>query len=472
VFRNRRVRIRIQPRGQVTPYGGLGLAHALVQGLGLPRAIDRGVPIFKLHRPYYESDHVLTHTYNLFAGGDCIEDIASLQASEAFQHLVGACRVPDPTTAGDFLRRFEPAHLDRLQKVFDDAHEKVWKALPRKQRRVATVDLDSTIKEVYGECKQGADFSYTGKWSYHPLLVSLEETNECLRLINRPGNRTSMEGADTALAEVLARLVRCFDQVRVRGDSACYQQTLIRACDAEPQVRFAFVMKTCPQLVARAEALPPEAYHRFDGERPEEAARKARAQARRRRHRTRRSRARARGYRTLRTTEQWVAEFRYRPSWAKREYRVIVRRQTVATSQGQQRLFAKVHYRFVITTIEEGSPTDVVRFAYGRCAQENTIEQLKNGIAAMKMPTGELRANAVFLMAGQLAWNLRAWLSLLALPRESLHWEWKRFRHAFVYVAAQVGTRARSALATISASHRFAAAMLQASQRLEALVFR
>ena len=472
VFCNRRVRVRIKPRGQVTPYGGLALAHALVQGLDLPRAIDRGVPIFKLHLPYHESDHVLTHTYNLFAGGDCIEDIASLQGSEAFQRLVGACRVPDPTTAGDFLRRFTTPHLGLLQKVFDAAHEKVWKVLPRKRRRVATVDLDSTIKEVYGECKEGADFSYTGKWSYHPLLISLAETNECLRLINRPGNRPSMEGADVALAEVLERLVRHFEVVQVRGDSACYDQKLIRACDAQPQVQFAFVMKTCAELVARAEALPPEAYHRFDWERPEEAARKGRVEARRHRRRTRKSRARARGYVTLTTRDQWVAEFRYCPSWADRDYRVIVRRQTVATSQGQQTLFARLHYRFIITSIESGSPMEVIRVAYGRCAQENTIEQLKNGIAAMKMPTGELRANAAFLMAGQLAWNLRAWLSLLALPKESLHWEWKRFRHAFIYVAAQVGARARSVRATIAGSHRFAGAFLQASTRIEALVFR
>ena len=266
VFRNRRVRVRVQPRGQVTSYGGWALAHALVQRLDLPRAIDRGVPIFKLHLPYHESDHVLTHTYNLFAGGDCIEDIASLQGSAAFQRLVGACRVPDPTTAGDFLRRFTAPHLDLLQKVFDGAHEKVWRALPRKRRRLATVDLDSTIKEVYGECKEGADFSYTGKWSYHPLLISLQETNECLRLINRPGNRPSMEGADVALAEVLERLVRHFEAVQVRGDSACYDEQLIRACEAQSQVRFAFVMKSCVGLVARAEALPPEAWHRFDWE--------------------------------------------------------------------------------------------------------------------------------------------------------------------------------------------------------------
>lgn len=119
-----------------------------------------------------------------------------------------------------------------------------------------------------------------------------------------------------ALAEVLEHLVRQFDAVQVRGDSACYDEQLIRACEGQPKVRFAFVMKSCAGLVARAEALAPEAWHRFEWDRPEEAARRTRVEARRHRRRTRKSRARARKYVTLKTRDQWVAEFRNRPSWA------------------------------------------------------------------------------------------------------------------------------------------------------------
>ena len=58
----------------------------------------------ELHLPHRESDHVLTHG-NVFVGGDCIENIASLRNSQAFLTLMGACRVPDSTTAGGFLQR-------------------------------------------------------------------------------------------------------------------------------------------------------------------------------------------------------------------------------------------------------------------------------------------------------------------------------------------------------------------------------
>ena len=473
VFRTRRVHTEIDRGSRATPYGGLALAHQLVQGLNLPRAIDHGVPIFKIHLPYHESDHLLTHVYNLFAGGTCIEDIASLQDSEAFRNLVGACRVPDPTTAGDFLRRFDPQTLSFLTHVFDETHEKVWAALPRAKRRMATVDLDSTIKPVYGECKEGADFSYTGKWSYHPLLISVAETNECLRLINRSGNRPSAEGSGEALDECLGRLTRHFRKVRVRGDTAFGGQETVRVCDVYKNVEFAFGLNATANLVQMAENLSPRAFRPFDPRPPAPGrGHKVMRVRRRRRRRTRRARARARGYDTLRTVRESVAEFPYRPGWADRDYRIVVRRQLVETSRGQEVLFEQYRYRFFITNIPDMTPAEVVRFAYGRCNQENTIEQLKNGMATMKMPTGELVANAAFLMAGQLAWNLRAWLSLLALPEESLRWEWKRFRHAFVYVAARVVRKARRVCVRITASHRFAAQFLAASERLDALVFR
>ncbi len=156
VFRQRQVRIKAQERGQVTAYGGLALAHDLAMRLQIDRDLNQSLSLLKRHVPYFESDHVLTHAYNLFVGGGCIEDIGHVQHSEAIKNLLGACRIPDPTTAGDFLRRFRPRDLETLQAVIDRARQKVWRKLPRRQRKIATIDLDSTIKEVYGACKQGA----------------------------------------------------------------------------------------------------------------------------------------------------------------------------------------------------------------------------------------------------------------------------------------------------------------------------
>jgi len=485
VFKQRQIRVETHERGDVTAYGGLSVVHKLAMGVGLDRSINSRVALLKLKLPYFESDHVLTHAYNLYIGGSCIEDIGHIQYSEAVKHLLGACRIPDPTTAGDFLRRFKPSQLRGFQAAIDEAREKVWRQLPRQHKQVATIDMDSTIKEVYGECKQGADFSYNGKWSYHPLLVTLAETNEPLRTINRPGNATSGEGAGEALAEVLPMVSRHFKKVRVRGDSKFYQRATILECEKHG-AQFAFSMDGNKVLHEKAENLPKSAWKPFSAHADRHPTKKQRRRHTKRLKRTRHRRrvARRRGYRTLATTDQEVAQFRYRMSrggsanrhlgLAGREFRVVVKRQTVRVSEGQDELFEEYHYRFVITNIpvREMKAGALLRFAYGRCDQENTIEQMKNGVAALRMPTGELLANAAFLMCGQLAWCLRAWLSSLALPRETLRWEWSWFRHAFVYVAAKITRSGRRAFAYLTKSHRYVQHLVIASQRIESFEFR
>lgn len=483
VFRHRQVHVKVQERGQITAYGGLCLAHELVTALGLDRQLNAALDLLKLHLPYHESDHVLAHVYNLYVGGRCIEDLGHLQHSEAIKHLLGACRIPDPTTAGDFLRRFGRADLEALQSVIDDAREQVWRQLPKTRRAMATIDVDSTIKEVYGQCKQGADFSYTGKWSYHPQLVTLAETNEPLRTINRPGNAGSADGAADALGEVLPRVTRHFDEVFVRGDSQFYERPIIAQCRAHG-ARFALMMPAVAVLVDRAESLSKTAWKPFSADgKPKPAKAPTRKAMRRKRTRHRRRKARRRGYKNLTTTREWVAEFDYHlpreSRWnhlglAGQRYRIVVRRQHVEVSQGQEHLYDDYRYYFIITNIPRRRMTAaaVLRFAYGRCDQENIIEQLKNGIAALRMPTGELRANHAFLMMGQLAWCLRSWLSLLALPKETLRWEWNWFRHAFVYVAAKITPHARRAVVYLAGSHRFVDHLVIASRRLHCFEFR
>ena len=356
VIRNRQVRVQIQERGEITPYGGLALAHDLAMRLGIDRDIQASMHLLRLYAPYFDSDHVLTHVYNQYVGGTCIEDIAHLQHSDAIKHLTGACRIPDPSTSGDFLRRFNPSNLRAFQQVIDRAREKVWRKMPNSRKRVATVDMDSTIKAVYGECKQGADFSYTGKWSYHPLLLTLAETRELLRTLNRSGNAASADGAAAALKEVLPMVQRHFGKVYVRGDSAFYQKAIIAEC-VHRHVGFALVMDSYANLIEMAESLPESAWKPFSAHAARKVARtNPRRKARRKRERVRARKACERGYKTLSTIEQWAAEFNYtlRPGLEEfgvigSTFRVVVKRQLVETRQGQQLLYADYVYRFIIT---------------------------------------------------------------------------------------------------------------------------
>ncbi len=145
----------------------------------------------------------------------------------------------------------------------------------------------------------------------------------------------------------------------------------------------------------------------------------------------------------------------------------MIRRQRVEEHhQGQ--LFELWRYRYVMTNLPPSTSTrEVVDLTYQRCDQENVIEQLQHGIAGMRMPTGGLLSNAAFLTCARLAHNLKAWLAQLALPLETMRWEWKRFRHAFVYVAARVLRKSRQIHVQIATSHRTAQTILQAHARLQ-----
>lgn len=473
VFRNRRIRVEAAHRGDTTPYAGLAAPVLLAKKTGLDRAIDDRLGLLKFPLPYAESDHVLTHAYNLFVGGSCIEDIGNLQRSEAVRKLLGAERIPAPSTAGDFLRRFDRDDLTALQSAVDASRAKVWKKMPRRLRRHATVDIDSHIKEVYGECKEGADFSYTRKWSYHPLLVTLAETGECLRSINRPGSAPSAAGAVDALRGVFDLTCDAFDAVYLRGDSKFCQREIVTLCEKPAYgVRFAVVKEASPNVRKTSETLPESSWMPFiprpDKQRPPRSGKR-----RRKRPRLRRQTAARRGYRNLDTIKEWVSEVPYSLTKCEGTFRLVIKRQLIEERDGQGALFHRYEYRFILSNIPEGEMTaaEVVRFAYGRCDQENAIEQAKNGLNGFRMPTGGLLANGAFLMAAQIAWCLRAWLSLIALPAETLRWEWKRFRHAFVYIAAKVVRIAREAIVRLSASHRWAAPFIRATDKLRRMPF-
>ena len=99
-LRHPTLRLSSEP-ADTTPYGGLALAVGLVRSLDIARDLDRELSLLAPQRPFHESDHVLTHVYNLYAGGTCIEDIADLQTSEPVRRILGADRIPDPTAAAN-----------------------------------------------------------------------------------------------------------------------------------------------------------------------------------------------------------------------------------------------------------------------------------------------------------------------------------------------------------------------------------
>jgi Transposase DDE domain group 1 len=442
------IHYEIAERARGLSVGGIGAIHALAHRLGLPRAIDRRLELLQLHLPYHESDHVLTFAYLPLCGGTCLQDLELLRHDEAFLDALGARRIPDPTTAGDFCRRFTREHLQTLHDIIDDTRLAVWKQQPASFFRQAIVDMDGFVVETSGQCKQGMDIAYDGTWGYHALVLALANTGEVLRVINRPGNRPSQEGAAEQVDQAVALCFRGgFDRVLLRGDTKFSQSERLDGWDDNPRTHFLFGYEAMPNLKALADDLPASAWKPLF--RP--CRYEVKTQPRQRPDNVKEAIVKARGFENQRLRSEDVAEFRYRPTACKKSYRMIVVRKNIAVEKGEQLLFDRVVYFFYITNIWDNEADELVLSANERCDQENLLAQLHGGVRALRAAVDNLESNGAYMVMTALAWNLKAWWALL-LPERPGRWqekhqaekrwalrvEFKTFVNAFVRLPCQL----------------------------------
>ena len=471
------VRYGVADRAVALAAGGIGAAHLLVRNIGLPRLIDDNIRLLKRHLPYLESDHVLNIAYNVLAGGTCLEDLELRRNDEAFLNALGAKIIPAPTTTGDFCRRFQnDQQVLRLMETFNEARLKVWKQQPAEFFDRAFVDADGTIAPTFGECKQGMNISYDGQWSYHPLLISLANTKEPLYLVNRPGNRPSHEQADDYLDRAVNLCRRAgFKHVVLRGDTDFMQTWKLDGWDAGGDVTFYFGADARKPMIARAEALPESAWRRL--ERP--ARYQVQTQERRKPPNVKEQIVREKGFKNFVLQWEDVAEFEHRPDLCKQSYRMVVLRKRISVEEGQERLFEEYRYFFYITNDRQSQAEQIVFQANDRCDQENLIEQLKNGVRAMRNPLDNLHSNWAYMAMSSLAWTLKSWCGLL-LPvtpgaparrhreqkRSILAMEFKGFLSALMQLPCQIVRTGRRIIYRLLAWNPWAGALLRLAEAM------
>jgi hypothetical protein len=449
--------------------GGVGAILLLARKIELDKEIDRTLHLLKRHLPYHESDHVLNIALNILASGKRLEHLELRRNDEVYLDALGAERIPDPTTAGDFCRRFtSEAEVVTLMNAINEARLRVWEKQPDEFLDEAIVDADGTITETDAECKEGVDIGYNGLWGYHVHLVSLANTGEPLFLLNRSGNRPSQERAGEYLDKAVALCVRAgFRKILLRGDTRIAenkdldrwdQQILPRdgttlaetanldSWDDAGNIRFIFGYAAYDVLKAMADELPAQAYSFL--ERPPRYTIKT--TPRQQPERFKPEIIRERGYKTIHLLEEMIAEFDYQPLACQKSYRMIVLRKRLATDQGQMRLFEEYRYFFYITNDREMSAEDIVFAANDRCNQENLIAQLKSGVHALTTPVDDLVSNWAYMVMASLAWNLKAWSALLvpisprheakhrAEKRTLLRMEFATYRAAFIEMPCQI----------------------------------
>ena len=429
------------------PHGGLGVVLELVRRTGLAERIDRDVQMLSVHKPYYESDHVLNIAYNVMCGGRTLEDIELRRNDEAFLDALGVDAIPDPTTAGDFCRRFGAEQLTALMAAINDTRVAMWQRQgPEFLAERACIDADGSLVATTGECKEGMSLSYNGVWGYHPLIVSLANTGEPLFIVNRSGNRPSHEGAADYLDQSIALCRRGgFKDILLRGDTDFTQTRHLDRWDADG-VGFVFGYDANPSSKTRASELDGYGELRRRAKRAFVEADDQRARPVRFKEKV----VRSKGYKNIRLKSEDIAEFDYRPTACKKTYRMVVLRKNLSIERGELALLDDVRYFFYITNDRTMTAAEVVYASNDRCNQENLIEQLKNGVCALRAPVNTLNANWAYMVMAALAWSLKAWMALWlpVLPRwrakqaaERRAWlrmDFRTFRNAVIDVPAQI----------------------------------
>lgn len=414
---------------QLTSHAGLVLVRELAGRLGVGEPLDR-VAVKKRSRGYSPAQAILGLCETLIAGGECLDDVALLRADSA-QELLRGHGLPEPSTLGRFLRRFSLGHIGQLNRALDEVFARVH---PLLKRETVTLDLDATYIEHHGPVgsRQGTRGTYQGKVCWHPLCCFVGETGEWLHAKLRNGHAAASTGAARFLAECLRRLpagVRVF----LRADEGFWGQDFFAELERRA-ITYAVGAPLIASVRARisdvAEAdWQPSSYR--DGSE--------------------------------------VVSFRWRPTSWRKERRFVVRRDPVATGEQLTLEGREWHYWAIVSNDQERGADELEQWHRAKANLENQIKEAKLGLGLDNLPCNSFHANWAYLLCTLLAFNLLAWLKLLALPEQERTSYAKRLRFRFIAVAGSVGRSGRRLVLRLSAGYPLLTEFVETLQRIRSL---
>lgn len=414
---------------QLTSHAGLVLVRALAGRLGVAGLLDR-VTVKKRGRGYSPAQAILGLCEMLIAGGECLDDIALLRADSA-QELLRGHGLPEATTLGRFLRRFSLGHIGQLNRALDELFARVQLLL---DRETVTLDLDATYIEHHGPVgsRQGTRGTYKGKVCWHPLLCFAGETGEWLHAKLRNGHAAASTGATRFLDECLRRLpdgVRLF----LRADEGFWGQDFFADLERR-RITYAVGAPLIASVRGRISEIAEEDWQPSSYRDGSE-----------------------------------VASFRWQPTSWKQERRFIVRRDPVKAGEQLTLEGREWHHWVLVTNDGERSPDELESWHRAKANLENQIKEAKLGLGLDNLPCNSFHANWAYLLCTLLAFNLLAWLKLLALPERERTSYVKRLRFRFIAVAATVGRSGRRLVLRVSADYPLLTDFIATRQRIHRL---
>ena len=412
---------------QLTSHAGTVLLHDFVKRLGMEKLLDEELHVKTRERGYGESEAIKGLVYNMILGGEHLSDLEVLRGDSGTQALLNAEGILAPTTAGEFLRKFDIGDVHDLQRVHLRLQERV---RPHQQSSTCTMDLDSSIYEQVSPHKEGSTKAYNGEVGYHPLLAFWAEEGELLFSHLRRGSAHTARTVLWFLRQTRKRIPETVNK-KLRADSGFYSHQVVEWCEAEG-FTFTITADQTEPLLATVTALPERAW------RPLPAYALAE-----------------------------VAELRYQPTGWSHPYRYIIKREVAETKAGE--LYWKYHA--TVTNVDEQSARELVVWHLQHAAMEDAIKEHKSGFGLEKLPTQKFHANWASLLIGQLAFNVMAWFKRLVLPISYHRTTVKTIRHHLLNLAGKIVHTARRCFLMLSDRYRYQAVWQFAIARLAHLQF-
>ena len=362
--------------GSLVADAGLLLAGTVMDRLGLQGLIDEAVRPAGAGRG--SGAKALSVVASMLVGGSFFDDANRLRAGSAgavlpFEPLA-------PSTLGTWLRSFTWGHVRQLDRAGELALDRAWSVGAAPATEEMTVDLDSTVCEVWGKSKHGAAYGHTKVLGYHPVVAVRDDTGEMVHVRMRSGS--SQRGHIRFTAETLARVGRIAPEaaVTVRADAGFFSYRLIDTIEAKGAA-YSITITQNSKVKAAMDAIDDKAWkpiaYTQDG--------------------------------VAQVAETTITTSRRDPQ-GPRELRLVVRRTRLEGPQAALWPHWRRHYFVTDRSDLDTEAADAYHRAHARV--ELAIKDLKdNGLA--HCPSGKFCANAAHLACAALAHNIARWTARL-----------------------------------------------------------
>ena len=350
---------------------GLLLVATLVRKLGLEGLCDETIGLSGRIGGFRPGRKILTLVHAMVAGATHIDHADMLRAGSTDSVL--GHRVMAPSTLGTFLRAFTFGHVRQFEKIIGVTLHRAWDLGVGPGEHQLVVDIDSTIREVYGKLKAGAAYGYTKVLGYHPILATRADTGEILHARMRTGSANTQRGTKRFVEELVARLRRAgaTGQIIMRFDSGYWSNETIKVL-SRLGVSCTMAVRTGTKGLDKAiAAIDESAWVAIE-------------------------------YPT--GGEAMVAETTYKGR------RLVVRRTRLV---GPQASLWPNWRHFAFLSDLGGSAIDLDAFHRRHAVVELCIDDWKEGAGMEHCPSGDFSANAAWMCCAVLAHNLIRWSAKL-----------------------------------------------------------